>query len=167
MAIKFLIGLLFLFSTANGQTGGAFTITQSVIAGGGGQQSTGGNFALDGTTGQAVAGNALVNTPFTITSGFWNFSPLTPTAASVNVGGLVRTASGKGIQNAIITLTAQNGSTRFARSSSFGYYRFDEVMAGETYILSVSTKRFTFSQPTIVVTVLDEIAELDFVANDF
>lgn len=156
--------VIFLAANAEPQTGGDFTITQSVIAGGG-QNSAGGSFALDGTIGQSIAGNASTGSPFAITSGFWNFTPLAPTAASVNVGGRVRTATGRGIQNAIITLSLQNGSMRSARSSTFGYFRFGDVMVGETYILNISTKRYTFSQPTIVISVLDEISDLEFVAD--
>ena len=163
-AIKLFIGFLFLFSAANGQTGGAFSITESVVAGGG-QNSAGGNFALDGTIGQAAAGNALNNAPFTLTSGFWNFAPLAPTAAQVSIGGRVRSADGSGIRNVLIVLTAPNGATRTATSSTFGYYSFEDIPAGEIYIITVYSKRFTFSQPTVVRTVLDSVADLDFIAD--
>ena len=151
--------------SVQGQSGGSFAITESVIASGGGQQTSGGTFSLDGTVGQSAAGDVIARAPFAVTSGFWNFAPLAPTAAFVSVGGRVRTAAGQGIQNAVITLMSQNGSMRIVRSGSFGYYRFGGVTAGETYIVSISARRFTFAQPTIVVSVLDEIANLDFVAE--
>ena len=165
--ISFVTALLFVLGAerVSAQSGGPFTVTESVVASGGGQQTAGGTFSLDGTVGQAIAGNAASGSPFAVTSGFWNFTPSGPTAASVGVSGQVRTANGAGIQNAVITLVAQDGSARIARSSSFGYYRFGDVMAGETYFVSISTKRFSFSQPTIVVSVLDEIAGLDFIAD--
>ena len=165
---KFIIAsLALLLWTVNisAQTGGTFTVTQSVVAGGGGQGSAGGTFTLDGTVGQAVAGDAISGPPFAVTSGFWNSTPSAPTAATVNVTGQVRTANGAGIRNAVITLTALDGSTHIARSGSFGYYRFDEVLAGETYIVSISSKRFRFATPTIVLAVLDDVAGLDFVAE--
>ncbi|MDQ3490846.1 MAG: hypothetical protein M3449_07260 [Acidobacteriota bacterium] len=56
-----------------------------------------------------------------------------------------------------------DGSTRTARSSSFGYYRFEDVAAGETYILSVSSKRYSFAPR--VVSALDELSDLDFTAE--
>lgn len=161
--------MLIILLTANligsAQSGGDFRITQSVIGAGGGQNATGETLSLDGTVGQAIAGNAMNGTPFAVTSGFWNFTPLAPTAASVNIGGRVRTATSRGIQNAVITITSSNGSTRTARSSTFGYYRFEGVAAGETYIVSISAKRFFFGQPTIVIGVFDEINDLDFVAD--
>ncbi|MBK6723592.1 MAG: hypothetical protein IPG58_10090 [Acidobacteria bacterium] len=48
---------------AFGQSGGIFQITKSVIAGGGGN-STGGIFNLDGTTGQCLAGSTSTGGPF-------------------------------------------------------------------------------------------------------
>ena len=147
------------------QSGGTFTITESVVAPGGGQNSVGGTFSVDGTAGQAIAGNAMNGPPFGITSGFWNFTPLVPSAALVGVSGRVRTANGAGILNALITLTAADGSTQINRSSTFGYFRFNDVAAGDTYIVSVTTKRYCFGQSSVVVGVFEEVTGLDFVAN--
>ncbi|PYT00948.1 MAG: hypothetical protein DMF63_04585 [Acidobacteria bacterium] len=88
-----------------------------------------------------------------------------PTAATVSLSGRVRTSGGVGISNAILTLVGQDGSTRISRSTSFGYFYFDDVPAGATYFLSVKHKRFTFNQPGILISVLDEITGLDFVAD--
>jgi len=51
-------------------------------------------------------------------------------------------------------------------TGSFGYYRFDEIPAGQIVILSVSSKRFIFYQPTRVLNVNDEISDIDFIANE-
>ena len=165
--IKFMTAYLVLFLTiyAPAQSGGDFAITQSVVAGGGGQNAGGGGFSLDGTIGQSVAGNALTNSPFSVTSGFWNFTPAAPTAASVDVGGRVITVDGRGIRSVRLVLTAPNGETRTAISSSFGYYKFVSVPVGETYIIAVYSKRYAFSQPVIIRTVLDSISDLDFIAE--
>ena len=165
---KITIALLVLFAFAasvSAQSGGTFTITQSVVAGGGGQNAAGGAFSVDGTVAQAVAGNAVTGAPYSLTSGFWTPAPLSPTAAVVSVSGRVMTAAGRGLRNAVVVLTDSNGVSRRALSSSFGYYRFDNVQAGETYIVSISSKRFRFATPTIVLAVLDEIAGLDFIAD--
>ena len=81
-------------------------------------------------------------------------------AAGVTVAGRVRTTDGTGVRNAVVTLTDSNGNTRTAQTGSFGYYRFEEVEAGQTYIVSVASKRFTFT--TQVVSVSDSITDLDF-----
>lgn len=90
-------------------------------------------------------------------------APALPTAAGVSISGRVLTADGSGLRNAVVDLTDRNGTVQATRTSSFGYYRFENVTAGETYIVSVSSKRFTFAPR--VVTVSDDIADLDFTAE--
>ncbi len=86
----------------------------------------------------------------------------TPTAALVSVGGRVSAADGRGVSNCFVHLTDSNGNVRTVRTSSFGYYRFDDIEAGETYVISVISKRFSFASQ--VVQVNDNIADLDFIA---
>jgi len=88
--------------------------------------------------------------------------PLAPTAANVGVSGRVVTANGSGVRNALVTLTDTNGVIRSARTSSFGYYRFDDVRAGETYVASVRSKEYQFTPRTIQVS--DELTGVDFIA---
>lgn len=87
------------------------------------------------------------------------------TAAAVSVGGRITASSGTGIRNVIVTLTAGNGITRNVLTSSFGYYNFDDVAVGETYVVSVAAKRFTFANPTQIISVNDNIGDLDFIAE--
>ena len=150
--------------TTLGQSGGIFTITETVTASGGGA-SAGGVFSADFTTGQPTAGGVMQANPFAITPGFWNFTPLEPTAAYVSVGGRIMTVDTQGIGSAQITLQAADGAMQSAISNAFGYYRFENVMVGETYLATVSSKRFSFVQPMMVVTVVDEITDLDFVGS--
>jgi hypothetical protein len=90
---------------------------------------------------------------------------LAPTAAGVNVGGRLITNDGRGISGATVTLTDASGASRVARSDAFGYYRFEDVAAGETYVLNARGKRFSFSQPTQVFYVAEDALNIDFVAN--
>lgn len=87
-----------------------------------------------------------------------------PTAANVSVSGRVLTANGRTVHSAIITLTDQNGNTRTARSSSFGNFRFEEVEAGQLYIISVSSKHHQFAPQVIAVN--EEITDLNLTANE-
>ena len=91
------------------------------------------------------------------------FEVQAPTAADVSVSGRVMTSNGRGIRNARVTLTDQAGITRSVITGAFGYYRFDDVEAGQTVILSVVSKRFQF-EPR-VVTVIDNVADLDFIMS--
>lgn len=43
----------------------------------------------------------------------------------------------------------------------FGYYRFDGLEVGRSYILRLAAKRFTFPSNPILVTLNDEISELE------
>jgi hypothetical protein len=99
---------------------------------------------------------------------------LPPTAATVSVSGRVTTPTGRGIMNVRLSLTDSSGQTRTATTTSFGYYRFDDVMVGESYILSASGIHYTFNQPVQVLSINDETSEINFTAvrikerlNDF
>jgi hypothetical protein len=48
-----------------------YTITSSVIAGGGATFSTGGTYSLGGTIGQPDASNAMIGGTYSLTGGFW------------------------------------------------------------------------------------------------
>ncbi|MCA1622953.1 MAG: carboxypeptidase-like regulatory domain-containing protein [Acidobacteria bacterium] len=90
------------------------------------------------------------------------FESSAPTAASVTVSG--RVMSGKrGVSRARVYMTDQKGTTRTVLTNSFGYFRFDQVEAGETYIFNVISKSYTFM--TQVVTVTEQIDEMIFKAE--
>ncbi|HLA95419.1 MAG TPA: two-component regulator propeller domain-containing protein [Pyrinomonadaceae bacterium] len=128
-------------------------------------RNNGANWTPEGVTNRNTTQNWVEYNNVTQFSPWTISGPTAPTAATVGVGGQVKNAFGAGIRNAAITLTALDGSTKTMYTGSFGYYRFNAVRAGETYVLSVSAKRFTFAQSSIVVGVIDEITGLDFVAD--
>ncbi|MET0753818.1 MAG: carboxypeptidase regulatory-like domain-containing protein, partial [Pyrinomonadaceae bacterium] len=85
-----------------------------------------------------------------------------PSAAAISVGGQLLTSTGEPVSKAKVFLTATNGAVRTATSNAFGYYRFDNVSIGETYIVSVSSKRYTFTPMAISPT--DSLNELNLIA---
>lgn len=87
-----------------------------------------------------------------------------PTAATISIGGRVLTDGGSGLSNATVTLTGADGAALTARTSSFGFYRFENVSAGQTAIVRVVSKRFAF-EPQIV-NVVEDIEDLNFVGNE-
>lgn len=89
-----------------------------------------------------------------------------PTAANVSISGRVLTGNGNGLTNAQVMLTDVNGNSRTIVTGSFGYYRFDDVRVGETYIISVASKRFLFTPSSRVLNVTDELTDVDFVAQE-
>ena len=88
---------------------------------------------------------------------------IAPTAAGVTVGGTVMSADGRFVRKALISLTDQSGVTRTAVSNAFGYYSFENVTAGETYVISVRSKTLVFVPR--IFTLTDELADLNFVAE--
>lgn len=87
----------------------------------------------------------------------------TPTAATVSMAGRVVTAQGRGIRNAIITMTDLHGNTRTVQTSSLGYYHFSNVAAGETYVIAVRSKRYEFAPQVLNMT--QDIGDLNFYAE--
>ncbi len=90
------------------------------------------------------------------------FSTCLATAAGVEISGRVlSSAAGRGLRNATVTLTDQKGNVRTALASPYGQYRFDDVESGQTYIISVRSRRFTFAPRVLQIT--DSISNVDFV----
>lgn len=153
----------------NLSSGGTFMLEKQVVAGGGNQmqpqQPQQPPINQSGTAGQPVAGYKSIGGSFTLYSGFWTPDDFSPTAANVVVGGRIKTADETGIRNVRVTILFPSGETRATLSASFGYYRFTGIPAGETYIITVAAKRYTFSQPSQVRQILDETQDIDFIAG--
>jgi len=89
-----------------------------------------------------------------------------PLAADATIGGRVMTPNGRGIRNVFVTL--QGGDLvepMRAITNGFGYYSFEGLEAGQTYILTVDTKRHAFNTPSRVISLNDSISDIDFVAE--
>jgi hypothetical protein len=94
----------------------------------------------------------------------YNLTVIAPTAASVTIGGRVLSPEGKGLRNALVRIRGVNGESRTATTSAFGYYRFADVPAGQTFVLQVISKRYQFASRTVNVT--EETNELHFVGQN-
>jgi len=93
-----------------------------------------------------------------------NFVGLLPTAAPVSLSGRAVRADGLGISSARLILVSSSGKSRLALTNQFGYYHFDNVDSGETYVLSITSKSYRFSNATRVVNLIDEMSDVDFTA---
>lgn len=154
------LGVLVLISAvATGQT---LQLEKTVAANGGGT-SAAGSLTIESTSGQPFAGGFLTGPRGSSYIGFWT-PQFAPTAAGVTVSGRATTMAGHGLTNITVTLANANGEVWIARTSSFGYYRLEMVPAGNTYLLTASAKRYVFSNSPRVISVDDEISDLDLVA---
>ncbi|MEQ1764118.1 MAG: carboxypeptidase-like regulatory domain-containing protein, partial [Pyrinomonadaceae bacterium] len=99
-----------------------------------------------------------VATPLGATFSPGTIALIAPTAAGVSVSGRVAHRS-RGISNAIVLLTGPDGSVLEARTNTFGNFRFKGVPAGQSYVLGVRARRYTFSWR--VLSVVDDITNLE------
>lgn len=94
--------------------------------------------------------------------GGWGIEFLSATAADGTVSGRVVTEDGAGLRGALVTIIDSRGASKTVLTSSLGYYRFDEIETGQTYIVSVVSRRYRFTPQ--VLQVFDTLTEADFVA---
>lgn len=88
------------------------------------------------------------------------------TAANADISGRVVNQSGRGIPRARLTLqNTQTGKTYSVITNPFGYFRFTDQPAGNSYILSVNAKRLTFQPNTRTFQLLNNITDLKFVGS--
>ncbi|MBC7797184.1 MAG: carboxypeptidase regulatory-like domain-containing protein [Pyrinomonadaceae bacterium] len=94
---------------------------------------------------------------------FYANVPAGVTSAGVTIGGRVTTGKGRGIPKTNVYLTDANGQNRTTQTNAFGYYRFANTTAGQTFILTAVSKRYTFDAN--VVTATEDLANVDFIVQ--
>ena len=134
-------------------------------------QTLNGNFFLtnsNGTWSLYVRDDAGTSDPNVLTGQIcgWGLQFLQPTAAGVSMSGRVTTSGGAGIRNARVTVSG-NGlpEPRVVTTGSFGYFSFEGLTAGETYVVTVNSQRYTFAVPSRVITLVDNLTDVDFTAD--
>jgi hypothetical protein len=166
-----------------------FTVTVNAVAPGAGTRTGTATFNRNGSpvcSNVAInaSGQATCNLTFTIAgnynitvvySGDSNFNASTsptfvqqvvgPTAAAVSVSGQIRDTSGRGIASARVHITDSSGYERYALTNPFGYYRFTDVQAGATYVITASAKGYVFEPSSIVRMVGEDAVDVDFTGN--
>lgn len=89
-----------------------------------------------------------------------------PTAATATIGGRVSTGRGNGIRNVAVTMTGgglEQPITVYTGVS--GSYQFPGVPVGQTYIISVSARRYRFNQSTRVIGLTEDITDVNFIGE--
>ena len=99
-------------------------------------------------------------------AGGWGIEFLQTTAAGVSLSGRVMTAEGAGIRNARVVISGESlPEPRIVTTGSFGYYSFDGLQSGQTYVVTVNSQRYTFTVPSRVITLVDNLTDVDFTAQ--
>ncbi len=84
-------------------------------------------------------------------------------ANGCSVSGRVSTAGGIGLESVGVIIADPAGKLRRTRTGVNGHYIIEDVLAGQTYIISVGSRRFIFKAQTINVT--DNLTGVDFVSR--
>jgi hypothetical protein len=98
----------------------------------------------------------------------FNNTQLGITAAPATVTGRVFTASGLPVRGVTVEITnISTGDIRTATTNSFGYYTFTDLTTEDLYRLTpVSNKRYQFDNSVRMFTLMEDLAGLDFFANN-
>ncbi|MEP6786800.1 MAG: carboxypeptidase-like regulatory domain-containing protein, partial [Acidobacteriota bacterium] len=86
-------------------------------------------------------------------------------AAGVSVSGRVTTPDGRGLRNAKVVITDSLGNARTVTTSSFGFYQFDEVAVGDSYVIGVVSKQYRFITSQLVQ-LGDTLTDVNFVGQE-
>jgi len=96
----------------------------------------------------------------------WSAGLLAPTASNASIGGRVTNAGGRGLASVSVTVRDMNGErVGTALSSSFGYFSFEGLPTGASYIVTVRSKRYLFSNPSRIISLSEDLGGVDFVAE--
>jgi hypothetical protein len=88
------------------------------------------------------------------------FAPLNSTTS---VQGRVTSPDGRALAGAIVTMTDEFGQMRTVRTSTFGYYSFDNIDLGGIAVVNVVSKRYNFEPRVISIT--EKLGNIDFEAQ--
>lgn len=86
---------------------------------------------------------------------------MVPSAAAVTISGRVLSPKGRGLANARVVLMESSGRILTARTNNFGYFRFEEAAAGDSVVISVKSKLYTYAPQVFSLT--EELNELNFI----
>jgi hypothetical protein len=53
----------------------------------------------------------------------------------------------------------------YATTNQFGYYRFEDIQVGQSYVLHASSGRYKFENPTRLINLDDSITDADFISE--
>ncbi len=124
-------------------------------SGGAGQQNT----TVDITLRRA---NIILEEGESVTCTFVN---AVPTAATAVISGRIFDIYGSALKDiSVSVINSATGEIRYSRTNNFGAYRVAELTVGESYIITVRSKRYTFAVDTRIVVLMDDLSDQDFTA---
>lgn len=145
---------------------GAFSVTEATT---GAYNLTNLTCSVTGTGGSTANPNIplrLVNITLkygdTVTCTFFNSIT---TAANLSAAGKVTDAYGQPIaRTRVVIQNSSSGEIQTVYTNTFGNYRFENLPAGDFYIISVFNKKYVFEQETQAFVLNDALENVDFMA---
>jgi hypothetical protein len=109
-------------------------------------------------------GNVIVGTG--VFNGAVHAYAMVPVVTNVSLTGRILTAGGAGIRNSLVTVSGGDlPSPITVQTGSFGYYQFQGLHSGQTYTVTVVTRRYVLAQPVRMITLAGNVSDFDFVAE--
>lgn len=136
----------------------AYSIDRSVIGSGG--RASNGTIVLDSVIGQPASGPVSTSGTLTLTPGFLQYD-----ADFVSVSGRVTTSEGRGVTNALVHITGPNVDI-VVLTGRLGRFTFNSIRNNQTYLITVSSRRFQFANNPRMVFVGDNVAGIDFIGTN-
>ena len=89
------------------------------------------------------------------------------TGAHVSIAGKVKTPDGRAIKGAYIVIRDANTNevVRATYSSTFGFYRLEQIETGRTYVLSIAHRRYLFALAAQLLEINEDRSGVDFVGE--
>lgn len=91
---------------------------------------------------------------------------IAPTAAGASISGRITNANNQGAANITVTLVnLATGEAITTTTNNTGDYRFENVIAGQTYIVAASSTQYRFSPPNQFINFVEELTGVNFIAT--
>lgn len=81
---------------------------------------------------------------------------------SVSIRGRVSNEFGYGVRGVIVLIRDSNGNARSIPTNSFGYFNFSGLASGESYSISVYSKRYSFVETSQTVMATRDLDNINF-----
>ena len=91
-----------------------------------------------------------------------SISSISPSAGPVEIAGRVLSDTGRSVYGASVFATDETGTIRTVRTNSFGFFRFTDLTAGQSYVLNVTSRQYSFAP--MLVTPTEDLFEVNFIA---
>jgi hypothetical protein len=121
-----------------------------------------------GGTNQTANGNCITATLVSGNNGlsFLNSPGIAPTSAPATVSGRIREENGKGVPFVLITaVNLSTGEIVQTQSDLRGRYKFESLPTLENFLVTASSRKYSFTPSNRHISLLEDLTNLDFTAE--